>query len=134
MNFKDKVILVTGASRGIGAAIADNLGSLGSTVVATATSNDGAKKISERFESQNIKGEGHILDVSDKDSIDNIMELIKTKYEAPLILVNNAGITKDNILLRMKDEEWLDVMDTNLNAIYRLSKACLRGMTKARWG
>lgn len=134
MNFKDKVILVTGASRGIGAAIADNLGSLGSTVVATATSNDGAKKISERFESLNIKGEGHILDVSDKDSIDNIMELIKTKYEAPLILVNNAGITKDNILLRMKDEEWLDVMDTNLNAIYRLSKACLRGMTKARWG
>ena len=134
MNFKDKVILVTGASRGIGAAIADNLGSLGSTVVATATSNDGAKKISERFESLNIKGEGHILNVSDKDSIDNIMELIKTKYEAPLILVNNAGITKDNILLRMKDEEWLDVMDTNLNAIYRLSKACLRGMTKARWG
>lgn len=134
MNFKDKVILVTGASRGIGAAIADNLGSLGSTVIATATSNDGAKKISERFESLNIKGEGHILDVSDKDSIDNIMELIKTKYEAPLILVNNAGITKDNILLRMKDEEWLDVMDTNLNAIYRLSKACLRGMTKARWG
>ena len=70
----------------------------------------------------------------DQKKYNNIMELIKTKYEAPLILVNNAGITKDNILLRMKDEEWLDVMDTNLNAIYRLSKACLRGMTKARWG
>ena len=134
MNFEDKVILVTGASRGIGAAIADNLGSLGATVIATATTSDGAKKISDRFESSGIKGEGHILDVSDNDSIDNIMKSIKTKYEAPLILINNAGITKDNILLRMKDEEWLDVMDTNLNAIYRLSKACLRGMTKARWG
>ena len=134
MNFEDKVILVTGASRGIGAAIADNLGSLGATVIATATTSDGAKKISERFKNQDIKGEGHILDVSDNDSINNIMKSIKTKYEAPLILINNAGITKDNILLRMKDEEWLDVMDTNLNAIYRLSKACLRGMTKARWG
>lgn len=134
MNFEDKVILVTGASRGIGAAIADNLGSAGATVVATATTSDGAKKISDRFESLNIKGEGHILNVCDNDSINNIMKSIKTKYEAPLILINNAGITKDNILLRMKDEEWLDVMDTNLNAIYRLSKACLRGMTKARWG
>jgi len=134
MNFEDKVILVTGASRGIGAAIADNLGSVGATVIATSKTSDGAKKISDRFESLNIKGEGHILDVSDNDSIDNIMKSIKTKYEAPLILINNAGITKDNILLRMKDEEWLDVMDTNLNAIYRLSKACLRGMTKARWG
>jgi 3-oxoacyl-[acyl-carrier protein] reductase len=134
MNFEDKVILVTGASRGIGAAIADNLGSAGATVVATATTSDAAKKISDRFESLNIKGEGHILNVSDNDSINNIMKSIKTKYEAPLILINNAGITKDNILLRMKDEEWLDVMDTNLNAIYRLSKACLRGMTKARWG
>lgn len=134
MNFEDKVILVTGASRGIGAAIADNLGSVGATVIATSTTSDGANKISDRFESLNIKGEGHILDVSDNDSIDNIMKSIKTKYEAPLILINNAGITKDNILLRMKDEEWLDVMDTNLNAIYRLSKACLRGMTKARWG
>jgi 3-oxoacyl-[acyl-carrier protein] reductase len=134
MNFQDKVILVTGASRGIGAAIADNLGSAGATVVATATTSDAAKKISDRFESLNIKGEGHILNVSDNDSINNIMKSIKTKYEAPLILINNAGITKDNILLRMKDEEWLDVMDTNLNAIYRLSKACLRGMTKARWG
>jgi 3-oxoacyl-[acyl-carrier protein] reductase len=134
MNFEDKVILVTGASRGIGAAIADNLGSAGATVVATATTSDAAKKISDRFESLNIKGEGHILNVCDNDSINNIMKSIKTKYEAPLILINNAGITKDNILLRMKDEEWLDVMDTNLNAIYRLSKACLRGMTKARWG
>jgi 3-oxoacyl-[acyl-carrier protein] reductase len=134
MNFQDKVILVTGASRGIGAAIADNLGSAGATVVATATTSDAAKKISDRFESLNIKGEGHILNVCDNDSINNIMKSIKTKYEAPLILINNAGITKDNILLRMKDEEWLDVMDTNLNAIYRLSKACLRGMTKARWG
>ena len=134
MSFEDKIALVTGASRGIGAAIANSLGSFGATVVGTATSSDGAKKISERFKNLNIKGEGHILNVSDSDSVENIIASIKAKYEAPSILINNAGITKDNILLRMKDEEWLDVMDTNLNAIYRLSKACLRGMTKARWG
>ncbi len=134
MNFENKVALVTGASRGIGAAIADGLGLLGATVIATATSDAGVQNISQRFLSKNIKGQGMILNVSDKDSIDYMMESIKGHYEAPLILVNNAGITKDNILMRMKDEEWLDVMDTNLNAIYRLSKACLRGMTKARWG
>ena len=134
MSFENKVALVTGASRGIGAAIADGLGLLGATVIATATSETGVEAISKRFLSKNIKGQGMILNVSDKDSIDHMMESIKDRYEAPLILVNNAGITKDNILMRMKDEEWLDVMDTNLNAIYRLSKACLRGMTKARWG
>lgn len=134
MNFEGKVALVTGGSRGIGAAIADGLGSLGATVIATATTDNGAKKISDRFLSKNIKGRGCILDVSSKASIEHMMESIKSDYEAPLILVNNAGITRDNILMRMKDEEWLDVMDTNLNAIYRLSKACLRGMTKARWG
>ena len=134
MSFENKVALVTGASRGIGAAIADGLGLLGATVIATATSDVGVKSISQRFLSKNIKGQGMILNVSDKDSIDHMMESIKCHYEAPLILVNNAGITKDNILMRMKDEEWLDVMDTNLNAIYRLSKACLRGMTKARGG
>ncbi|MFT7267288.1 MAG: 3-oxoacyl-[acyl-carrier protein] reductase [Porticoccus sp.] len=134
MSFENKVALVTGGSRGIGAAIADGLGLLGATVIATATSDAGVKNISQRFLSKKIKGQGMILNVSDKDSIDHMMESIKGHYEAPLILVNNAGITKDNILMRMKDEEWLDVMDTNLNAIYRLSKACLRGMTKARWG
>ncbi|MFT6300391.1 MAG: 3-oxoacyl-[acyl-carrier protein] reductase [Saprospiraceae bacterium] len=134
MNFEGKVALITGGSRGIGAAIADGLGSLGATVIATATTDEGAKKISDRFQSKNIKGRGYILDVSSKTSIEHMMKSVKSDYEPPLILVNNAGITRDNILMRMKDEEWLDVMDTNLNAIYRLSKACLRGMTKARWG
>ena len=134
MNFVGKVALITGGSRGIGAAIADGLGSLGATVIATATTDEGAKKISDRFQSKNIKGRGYILDVSSKTSIEHMMKSVKSDYEPPLILVNNAGITRDNILMRMKDEEWLDVMDTNLNAIYRLSKACLRGMTKARWG
>jgi 3-oxoacyl-[acyl-carrier protein] reductase len=134
MSLQDKVVLVTGASRGIGAAIADSLGAKGATVIATATSESGADKISARFAEKGIKGQGMVLNVASQKSIDEVMETIKTEYGTPLILVNNAGITKDNILMRMKDDEWFDVIDTNLNSIYRLSKACLRGMTKARWG
>jgi len=131
---QDKVVLVTGASRGIGAAIADSLGAKGATVIATATSEGGAEKISARFEEKGITGKGMVLNVASQESIDALMEAIQEEYGAPLVLVNNAGITKDNILMRMKDDEWFDVIDTNLNSIYRLSKACLRGMTKARWG
>ena len=134
MSLQDKVVLVTGASRGIGAAIADSLGAKGATVIATATSESGAEKISVRFTEKSIKGRGMVLNVASQESIDELMETVNTEYGAPLILVNNAGITKDNILMRMKDDEWFDVIDTNLNSIYRLSKACLRGMTKARWG
>ena len=134
MSMQDKVVLVTGASRGIGAAIADSLGEKGATIIATATSESGAEKISARFAEKGIKGQGMVLNVASQESIDALMETVQSEYGAPLILVNNAGITKDNILMRMKDDEWFDVIDTNLNSIYRLSKACLRGMTKARWG
>ncbi|KKL89733.1 hypothetical protein LCGC14_1911720 [marine sediment metagenome] len=134
MSMQDKVALVTGASRGIGAAIAMGLGEKGATVIGTATSEAGAEKISARFAEQGVKGKGMVLDVVSQESIDALMAAVRDEFGAPLILVNNAGITKDNILMRMKDDEWFDVIDTNLNSIYRLSKACLRGMTKARWG
>ena len=134
MSVIDKVALVTGATRGIGAAIADGLGAQGAIVVGTATSASGAEQISARFREQNIRGVGMVLDVASQESVDGVLTAIIESYGAPLILVNNAGITKDNLLMRMKDEEWFDVIDTNLNSLYRLSKACLRGMSKARWG
>ena len=134
MSLQDKIALVTGASRGIGAAISDSLGAQGAIVIGTATSESGAEKISARFAEKGIKGAGMVLDVASQESVDNLINTITETYGAPLILVNNAGITKDNLLMRMKDDEWFDVIDTNLNSIYRLSKACLRGMTKARWG
>lgn len=134
MSVVDKVALVTGATRGIGAAIADGLGDQGAIVIGTATSVSGAEQISTRFRQKNIKGVGMVLDVVSQQSVEKVLTAILETYGAPLILVNNAGITKDNLLMRMKDEEWFDVIDTNLNSIYRLSKACLRGMTKARWG
>ena len=129
-----KISLVTGASRGIGAAISDNLGNQGYTVIGTATSEAGAARISERFAEKNIQGSGMVLDVTDSQSVDQLISQITDKFGAPTILVNNAGITKDNLLLRMKDDEWSDVINTNLTAVFRLSKACLRPMTKARWG
>jgi 3-oxoacyl-[acyl-carrier protein] reductase len=134
MSIAEKVALVTGASRGIGAAIADQLGAQGATVIGTATSEAGAKKISERFAEKGVKGEGMVLNVTDADSVAELMAAMKTSYSLPDILVNNAGITKDNLLMRMSEEEWFDVINTNLSAVYRLSKACLRGMMKARWG
>ena len=129
-----KVALVTGASRGIGKAIAEQLGSAGFIVVGTATTDGGAGKISEYLNAAGITGEGMCLNVTDDTSVDSVVKAISDKYGAPTVLVNNAGITKDNILMRMKSEEWDDVIDTNLSSIYRLSKACVRGMTKARWG
>ena len=129
-----RICLVTGASRGIGAAIADKLASDGHFVVGTATTDEGAARISERFAAAGAAGTGMALDVSSPSSVEAVLEAIGTHHGAPLVLVNNAGITHDNILMRMKDAEWDSVIATNLGAIYRLSKAVLRGMTKARWG
>jgi len=129
-----KVALVTGASRGIGQAIAAALGKQGFTVVGTATTVSGAANISANFAAAGIKGAGMALNVTDSVAVEAVIAAITEQFGTPTILVNNAGITRDNILMRMKDEEWNDVIDTNLNALYRVTKACLRGMTKARWG
>lgn len=134
MNLNDKVALVTGASRGIGAAIAEQLGKAGAIVIGTATSTAGAEKISARFAELGIRGAGKVLNVTDADSVAALLKDVGDEFGAPAILVNNAGITKDNLLMRMSDEEWFDVINTNLSAIYRLSKGVLRGMMKARWG
>ena len=134
MSLQGKVALVTGASRGIGQAIAFELGRQGATVIGTATSEAGAARIGEALKEQGIQGAGLMLDVSNSDSVDAVLEQIQKDFGAVAILVNNAGITRDNLMLRMKDEEWFDVINTNLNSLFRLSKAVLRGMTKARWG
>lgn len=134
MSAEPKVALVTGASRGIGKAIAEALAAQGHIVVGTATSEEGAKAISSYLTQGNFCGTGMLLNVADKASVTGVVKAIAAQYGAPLILVNNAGITKDNLLMRMKDEEWQDVIDTNLSSLYHVSKACLRGMTKARWG
>jgi 3-oxoacyl-[acyl-carrier protein] reductase len=125
---------VTGASRGIGAAIADCLASSGATVVGTATSEAGAQRISDRMSAAGVQGCGMVLDVADQDSIDRLMATVTEKFGAPSILVNNAGINNDNLLMRMKDDEWERVINTNLTSVYRLSKSVLRGMMKARRG
>ncbi len=132
--FEGKVALVTGASRGIGKAIADALGAQGAMVIGTATTSKGADAISARFEEAGISGEGMCLDVSDEASVDAVLGEIIDRFGAIAILVNNAGITRDNLLMRMKPEEWDSVINTNLSSIYRLSKACLRAMMKAKSG
>ncbi len=134
MSLQGKVALVTGASRGIGKAIAQVLGEQGATVIGTATTESGAENICQWMNEANIQGKGMCLDVTDSDSITTVVKAIGDEFGAPTILVNNAGITRDNIMLRMKEDEWDDVINTNLSAIYRVTKACLRGMTKARWG
>lgn len=129
-----KIALVTGATRGIGKAISVALGDMGFVVVGTATSQAGADTISANLADANIDGTGMVLDVASAESVTGLLKAVNETFGAPAVLVNNAGITKDNIMMRMKDDEWFDVIDTNLNSVYRLSKACLRGMTKARWG
>lgn len=138
MNFESmldgKVALVTGASRGIGRAIAEKLGGAGATVIGTATSEAGAEAISTYFKEAGINGAGEVLNVADPDSIAALLKSINDEYGAVAILVNNAGITRDNLLMRMKDDEWDDIINTNLSSVFRLSKSCLRGMMKARHG
>ena len=127
-----EIALVTGASRGIGAAIAHELASQGATVVGTATSEAGANAIGERLSAQG--GHGRVLDVANPDSITGLVDAITKDIGAISILVNNAGITRDNLLMRMKDEDWQAILDTNLTSVYRTSKAVMRSMMKARKG
>ena len=134
MPLTEDIALVTGASRGIGRAIALALGRQGAKVVGTATTEQGAAAIQSSFDDQGLQGLGLTLDVTDVDAIASVMKQIKDTLGAPSILVNNAGITRDNLLMRMKEDEWGAVLDTNLSSIFRLSKACLRGMMKAKRG
>jgi len=133
-DFNGQVALVTGASRGIGAAIADQFARCGATVIGTATSESGAADIEARLQGINAACLGRALDINDNAAIDELLVEINAGPGAPTILVNNAGITRDQILLRMKEEDWDDVIDTDLRSVFRLSKACLRGMLKARFG
>lgn len=134
MSLENQIALVSGASRGIGMSIALELGRQGATVVATATSEKGAESISNYLKENGINGKGYIMDVTVQGSIDAALEEIQDDYSAPTIVINNAGITRDNLLMRMKDDEWQDIINTNLSSAYRLSKACLRPMMKARTG
>ena len=130
----EKLVLVTGASRGIGQAIALTLGKSGATVIGTATSEEGANKISKIFTENNILGKGMMLNVTDNEQISELLKSITADYGSVDILVNNAGITRDNILVRMKEDEWDDIINTNLSSVYKMSKAVLRGMIKKRSG
>ena len=128
------IALVTGASRGIGQAIALALGRAGAVVAGTATTEAGADRISETLTAHGCQGAGLVLDVANPASVDSLMERLRSDLGEPSILVNNAGITRDNLLMRMKESDWNSILDTNLGSVYRMSKACLRAMTKARKG
>ena len=132
MNLENEVVLVTGASRGIGRAIAETLAAAGATVVGTATSEGGAEKITEYLSSKG--GKGMCLNVADDASIKDVTKAIADEFGAISILVNNAGITRDNLLMKMKDDQWNDIIQTNLTSIFKLSKAVVRSMMKARKG
>ena len=131
MSFEGKIVLVTGASRGIGRATAESFVARGAKVIGTATSESGAQAISQYL---GESGKGFMLDVVDAQSIDSVLKLIREEFGEIDILVNNAGITRDNLLMRMKDDEWQDILDTNLTSVFRLSKAVMRAMMKKRFG
>lgn len=134
MALDNQIALVTGASRGIGKAIALRLAHDGAFVIGTATSAKGADDISAYFTESKVKGVGRVLNVADDKSVEELFESVNKEFGAPTILINNAGITRDNLSLRMSTEEWMDVLNTNLTSVFRVSKACLRGMIKARKG
>ncbi|MBO0613867.1 MAG: 3-oxoacyl-ACP reductase FabG [Pseudomonadota bacterium] len=134
INLQGEIALVTGASRGIGRSIAEMLGKAGATVIGTATSDKGADAITAYLSEAGIAGKGMVLNVADKESIESVVKAVTGEFGTVSVLVNNAGITRDNLLMRMKDEEWDDIITTNLTSVYRMSKACLRGMTKAKKG
>lgn len=131
---KGKIALVTGTSRGIGQGIAFALGREGAVVVGTATTQEGADRITNAFRNENIVGHGMMLNVTSSSSVEEGVAAVKERYGPVNILVNNAAITQDNLLLRMKDADWEQVIDTDLNSLFRLSKVCIRDMLKARWG
>ncbi|NNM81633.1 MAG: 3-oxoacyl-ACP reductase FabG [Burkholderiales bacterium] len=134
MMLEGQIALVTGASRGIGRAIALELGKNGATVIGTATSESGAESISSYLNEAQIRGRGLALNVTDSAQIDASLATIKAEFGDPSILVNNAGITRDNLVMRMTDREWDEIMETNLKSIFRMSRAVLRAMVKARYG
>lgn len=130
----DQTALVSGASRGLGRAIALTLGQAGATVVGTATTEAGARRIGEELAQAGIAGTGMALDVTSSEQVSAVVTTLGRRFGSPTVLVNNAGITRDALFLRMHQEEWDAAIDTNLSSVYRMSKACLRGMTKARYG
>ena len=134
MSFIGKIALISGASQGIGKAIAMQLGKLGATIIGTDYSPELATQISEYLQVAGLKGCGFVLDVTKQESIDAAMSQIISAYGVPTILVNNAGITRDNLLLRMSMDDWERVIDTNMTSVFRLCKVCIRDMIKARWG
>jgi 3-oxoacyl-[acyl-carrier protein] reductase len=134
VNLDGQVALVTGSTRGIGRAVAQAIGAAGATIIGTATSADGAGRIAEDLASRGLQGTGMQLDVGQPKSIDALVAHINEQFGAVTILVNNAGITRDDLLIRMKDEDWETILNTNLSSVYRLCKALLRGMMRARQG
>jgi 3-oxoacyl-[acyl-carrier protein] reductase len=134
INLQGKIALVTGASRGIGGAILLTLSKAGAYVIGTATTQEGANNINSMLEKEGLLGKGAVLDVTNGQSVDELLDRLSADDKTPSILVNNAGITSDNLLLRMDDEEWYRVIETNLNSVFRLSKACIKPMFRARWG
>ncbi len=129
-----KIVLVTGASRGIGQAIAQSLGCRGAIILGTATTEKGAASMTSVFREQGIEGRGYVLDVSKVTSIETSLLTMRQDFGAPHILVNNAGITRDALILRMSDEQWMEVLATNLSGAFFLTRACLKAMLKKRWG